>query len=111
MSFFHYSLIILPIYTLVVRRKFLTSAFLFGLLLYVNPRGLIFISVLSQTFSERGKLNKRSFFFFCILALSMAILLFALTDILSAKEGVRFDNRSDVVAVTAVDVKTQLLRA
>lgn len=88
MTYFHYTMIILPIYILVVRRKFLTSAFLFGLLLYVNPRALIFISVIAQTFSERGKLNKRSLLFYCVLALSLAVLLFAMTDILTGKDGV-----------------------
>lgn len=88
MTYFNFTMIILPIYILVVRRKFLTSAFLFGLLLYLNPRALIFISVIAQTFSERGKLNKRSLLFYSVLALSLAILLFAMTDIVTGKDGV-----------------------
>lgn len=88
MSFFEYCLILAPIYTLAIRKKFLTSAALFGVLVYYNPRGLVFLSALSQTFSERGKLNKRTFSVFVGLALTVAFLLFALTDIMAGKEGV-----------------------
>lgn len=91
MSFFDYTLLLAPIYFLRVRGKFLTAAVLFGVSVYFSPRSLIFISVLSQTFSDRGNLAKRTFCLFVAVAGSVVLVLLTLTDLWSGKENVGDD--------------------
>jgi hypothetical protein len=88
LTFFEYTLMLAPIFFLRTRHNFLTSSVLFGLMIYLNPRGLLFLSILTQSMSDKGRLNRRTFWVYIVLAVSIALVLGAATDILSGHEGV-----------------------
>ena len=77
-----------PIYVLRNQKKFITSAAFLGLAIHIYPKSLIYLSVLSHTFMEKGALNRKGFLLYLTLAVSTTLVLGAFTDFVVGKEGV-----------------------